>query len=510
MFLGDILAMSSPLRIATVTAIASLLFAQPSTQQTYTSCNPLDTTCPADPALGRSISVDFTQGSSNEFTNDGNPTFSSEGAAFTVSTGGDAPQVISNWYIMFGKYEVTMKAAPGAGIVSSLVLQSNDLDEIDWEFLGAQNDQVQTNYFGKGITGVYNREVTVSAENTQGAWNTYTLEWTSEQITWSINGATVRTLTPAQADAGQYPQTPCQLKIGSWSGGDPSNAPGTIAWAEGPTNYADGPFTMYVSKVSVTDYSTGTEYKYGDQSGDWTSIESVGGKVNGNINGAMADSSSASATGNVSPFYSPTASASATIGTSYPGLPSGWSVNPTTGKVVPPSSAPVSKHPPVRTEMSKTDMLTVVQSKSQHTSSTSRPAVSPAAGSSGCDYKTVKGYNEQGFPTTETIPVGVKTTWDDRGFPVTVYPKGCEASALSLQNKAVATPTPAAGVIGEKGGFATSTTAMALPTDASVDTQSKATSKGSHISTDQSGASIVTARCVAGFGIGLSALLFLA
>lgn len=25
-----------------------------------------------------------------------------------------------------------MKAAPGAGIVSSLVLQSEDLDEIDW------------------------------------------------------------------------------------------------------------------------------------------------------------------------------------------------------------------------------------------------------------------------------------------------------------------------------------------------------------------------------------------
>jgi hypothetical protein len=108
---------------------------------------------------------------------------------------------------------------------------------------------------------------------------------------------------------------------------------------------------MYVSSVAVTDYSTGTEYKYGDQSGDWTSIESVGGKVNGNVGGALADSSSpssASPSGTIQPFYQPSASATMTY-TTYPGLQSGWSVNPTTGKVIPPSSAPVSKHPPVRT-----------------------------------------------------------------------------------------------------------------------------------------------------------------
>ena len=130
--LANILAMSSPLRLATIATIASI-FIQPSLQQTYTSCDPLTKSgCPADPALGRSISADFTSGASNEFTSDGNPTFDgSNGAAFTVSAGGDAPQLISNWYIMFGKYDITMKAAPGAGIVSSVVLQSDDLDEID-------------------------------------------------------------------------------------------------------------------------------------------------------------------------------------------------------------------------------------------------------------------------------------------------------------------------------------------------------------------------------------------
>lgn len=146
-------------------------------------------------------------------------------------------------------------------------------------------------------------------------------------------------------------------------------------------------------------------------------------------------------------------------------------------------------------------MLTNSQSKSQADSSTSSPAVSPAAGSSGCEYKTVKGYNQQGFLTTETVPVGASTRYDNKGFPVTVYPKGCGINTVALQNKALATTL---AVMGEKGGWATKTTAMALPTDDSIYTQSKSKSS------DQSGASTVAARCCAVVGIFLSALRFLA
>jgi hypothetical protein len=46
---------------------------------------------------------------------------------------------------MFGKVEFTAKAAPGAGIVSSFVLQSDTLVEIDWEWLGADPNEVQSN-----------------------------------------------------------------------------------------------------------------------------------------------------------------------------------------------------------------------------------------------------------------------------------------------------------------------------------------------------------------------------
>jgi hypothetical protein len=323
-------------------------------------------TCPADTALGKSINIDFTQGSVNSFTPSGNPTYDSNGVSFTVAKAGDGPQITSLFYIMFGKVEITMKAAPGAGIVSSLVLQSDDLDEIDMEWLGADSTQVQTNYFGKGEVTTYNRGQFNPAANNQDQFETYTIEWTESQVTWSVGSTIVRVLTPATADANQYPQTPMQVKFGAWSGGDPSNPPGTISWARGPTNYANGPFSMVVQSLAVTDYSTGTQYKYGDTSGEWQSIEPVGGKINGNSGGAAASVESAAvpAATSASPSIPPafggvpkdstasqtgwpwvagptTLSTASSTYTSAPGVPSGWMIS-SSGRVVPADSAGMS------------------------------------------------------------------------------------------------------------------------------------------------------------------------
>ncbi|OJJ45384.1 hypothetical protein ASPZODRAFT_160254 [Penicilliopsis zonata CBS 506.65] len=257
--------------------------------QTYTDCNPLDTTCPADTALGKSASYDFTQGASSDWTATGTVTYdSTNGAAFTVAKQGDAPLIQSNWYIMFGKIEYTIQAAPGTGIVSSAVLQSDDLDEIDWEWLGGDDTQVQTNYFGKGDTSTYNRGAYSANAGNHDGFHTYTVEWTSTETIWQIDGQTIRTLTPATADTNQYPQTPMMVKVGIWAGGDPTNSEGTIQWAGGLTDYSAGPYTMYLKSLSVTDYSTGKSYSYGDKTGTWESITSDGGQINGNDGSAPA------------------------------------------------------------------------------------------------------------------------------------------------------------------------------------------------------------------------------
>jgi hypothetical protein len=228
------------------------------------------------------IHVDFTKGGVNSFVASGAPTYSPDtGVAFTVANPGDAPQLISAFYIMFGRVEVTMRAAPGRGIVSSVVLQSDNLDEIDLEWLGVDSGQVQTNYFGKGQTGSYNRGQFNPAPDNQANWHTYVIDWTSDRIVWTVDGTEIRTQTAAAA-GNEYPQTPMQIRFGSWAGGGPGNAQGTIDWAGGPTDFGSGPFSMHVKSLSVTDYSTGKAYRYRDRSGSWQSIEAVDGAVNGN------------------------------------------------------------------------------------------------------------------------------------------------------------------------------------------------------------------------------------
>jgi len=198
--------------------------------------------------------------------------------------------------MMFGHYEIVLKTSKGTGIVSSLVLQSDDLDEVDWEWLGADNANVQTNYYGKGNTAVYDRGETIPNAGNQDSFMTYSLDWTADAIVWAVNGKTIRTLTPQTADANQYPQSPMQLKIGTWSAGDPGEPAGTVTWAGGATDYSKAPFTMTIKSVKAVDYSTGKSYSYGDQTGSWGSIKSDGGQINGKGN-ADASASTVAAAG---------------------------------------------------------------------------------------------------------------------------------------------------------------------------------------------------------------------
>ncbi|KAB5551388.1 concanavalin A-like lectin/glucanase domain-containing protein [Coniochaeta sp. 2T2.1] len=340
------------LALATTATLLTTLTAA----QTWSSCNPLYSTgCPQNTALGMSIHVDFTKGAVNSFVPaGGSPTYSSDnGVSFTVASPGDAPQLASVFYIMFGRVECTMRSAPGAGIVSSLVLISDDLDEIDMEWLGADDTEVQTNYFGKGQTTTYNRGEFNPAPNNQAEWITYTIDWTADRIVWSVGGTVVRTLRYGDA-SGQYPQTPMQVKFGSWSGGDSANAPGTVEWARGPTDYSKGPFSMHVKSIVVTDYSTGSAYKYGDTSGNWGSIVAVDGKVNGNIGnaGMQTVTATAAAVTNTGVGQSAPTVPAGGIGkgntatqTGWPweatgtattanAVPSGWRITPE-GKIVP-------------------------------------------------------------------------------------------------------------------------------------------------------------------------------
>ncbi|OQE05131.1 hypothetical protein PENVUL_c027G05654 [Penicillium vulpinum] len=237
-------------------------------------------TCPPNPGTTESRhTFDFTKSSGLDqwTTTAGKVTTGSNGAEFTVAKQGDAPTIQTNFYIFFGELSVTMKAAPGTGIVSSIVLQSDDLDEIDWEAVGGDATEVQTNYFGKGDTTTYDRATWEPVSTPQDVFHTYKVVWTKEATTWSVDGKVIRTLSFDEAQTGtRYPQTPMNVRIGVWAGGDPSNEEGTIQWAGGETDYSKAPFTMYIKEVTIVNYNPAESYTWSDQSGSHESIKFTG------------------------------------------------------------------------------------------------------------------------------------------------------------------------------------------------------------------------------------------
>jgi len=283
------------------------------TAQTSSSCDPTKKTCPADPGLNQaSYTVDFTKGKPSDWT----MTFQdiaidpNNGAVFTVNGYDDAPTIQSNWYLFFGKVECTVQAAPGAGIISSFILISDDLDEIDWEVVGSDTTHIQSNYFGKGNTTTYDRGAYNNVNSPASTFHTYGIDWNSDKTQWLIDGQVVRTLNYGDAVGGQnYPQTPMQIRLGNWVGGRPQNPPGTVTWAGGVADLSKAPFNFFVKSCTVTNYNPASSYTYGDNSGSFGSIQKAGG---GSVGGQPSQSQQQNSPSTTSTTTAPTTTSTKT------------------------------------------------------------------------------------------------------------------------------------------------------------------------------------------------------
>lgn len=254
------------------------------TASAVSTCNPLTVlNCPADPGLGILFRQNFDNDVGDHFEvlkKPGKVTYDLEnGVSLTMEKRGDNPTFQLNFYILFGKVEVVLKAAKGTGVITSFYLQSDDLDEIDIELFGGDAYEFQSNYFIKGNTKTYDRgQYHPTLLSPLDNFHTYTIEWNPDVLTWSLDGNVVRTLTKDNPQG--FPQTPMQLIAGVWAGGDPDNAPGTIEWAGGQTDFSQAPFSMNIKLIIVADYSLGSKYTYLDQLGTWQSIKAENGGVN--------------------------------------------------------------------------------------------------------------------------------------------------------------------------------------------------------------------------------------
>lgn len=269
------------------------------------------------------MNCDFTKGKCDGFESLGTAvTYNSNGAVFSMSKPKDAPTFQSTNYLFFGHVEIELQAAAGKGIITSLVLLSDDLDEIDFETVGADNAQIQSNYFAKGDDSSFNRGGFHAVNNPLGSTHKYAFDWTKDEIKWSIDGQVVRTLKPSDNPSYGYPQSPMQVKIGAWVAGYDGNAQGTIEWSGGIADFSNGPASAIYKSVKVVDYAGGSsptsddvkEYVYGDKTGSYQSIQV---KLNdGSSSGSSSSSSSASSSTSASSASSHSSSATSSASSS--------------------------------------------------------------------------------------------------------------------------------------------------------------------------------------------------
>lgn len=216
--------------------------------QTSTHCNPLEATCPADPALGTTFETSFNASMSefdpkffNVTAGSSLISFTDEGADMTISNQGESITVMTAFYIMFGRAEMIFRSAAGQGIISTVITLSDNLDELDWEIKGGNTQNVSNNYFGWGNQTQMNGEDPSTADwegGAMGGFHNYTFDWTAERIEFILDGEVVRTVE--YAEPGIYPQTPSFIRFGIWAGGDPDLPKDTRIWAGGDTNFDEG------------------------------------------------------------------------------------------------------------------------------------------------------------------------------------------------------------------------------------------------------------------------------
>lgn len=83
----------------------------------------------------------------------GNPVkYPSGGVALTMAEGTVGTLLASTFYVWYGKICATMSTSQGQGVVTAFIMMSDVKDEIDFEFIGNDVSNAQTNWYSQGVT----------------------------------------------------------------------------------------------------------------------------------------------------------------------------------------------------------------------------------------------------------------------------------------------------------------------------------------------------------------------
>lgn len=200
----------------------------------------------------------------------------------TMAEGTVGTLLASTHYVWYGKTCATLSTSQGKGVVTAFILMSDVKDEIDFEFIGTDIANAQSNFYSQGVTVYTNgKNLTVQGGNTVEP-HEYCIDWKQDELKWSIDGKEMRSLKRSDtwnATSGRfdYPQTPSRIMLSLWPAGLPSNEKGTIDWAGGEIDWnsqymQNGYYYARFEQVTVECYDPPSGIKKsGDKSYKYTS-----------------------------------------------------------------------------------------------------------------------------------------------------------------------------------------------------------------------------------------------
>lgn len=89
--------------------------------------------------------------SKTDWVADGNPQLYNNNLLLTMAPDSVGTLLASSTYMWYGNVKATFKTSRGQGVVTAFILLSDVKDEIDYEFVGADLETAQTNYYFQGI-----------------------------------------------------------------------------------------------------------------------------------------------------------------------------------------------------------------------------------------------------------------------------------------------------------------------------------------------------------------------
>jgi len=221
--------------------------------------------------------------SSTNWVSSGIPVvYNNEALLLTMAQSTVGTLLTSTHYVWYGKISATMTSSQGKGVVTAFIMMSDVKDEIDFEFVGENVGDVQSNYYFQGITD-YGNMLKLDVDNTRSNVHTYTVDWQPDQLTWAVDGKVLRTLKKSDTynstdNTYHYPQSPSKIQLSLWPAGLPSNGEGTITWAGGLVDWnsgymQNGYYYAMVSDVTVECYNppSGWNNNFGSKAYYYTS-----------------------------------------------------------------------------------------------------------------------------------------------------------------------------------------------------------------------------------------------